>query len=104
MFVLIPADVPKAVFVESMPSELAEALRQHNEAHRAQEQIRLRMSLHAGEVYYDEHGGHRRIDQPGVPAAGRAPAERGAGRFAGIAGDDRLAVVLLRGRPAQPGQ
>jgi tetratricopeptide (TPR) repeat protein len=56
IFVLIPADVPKGVFVESMPRELAEALREHNAAHRAQEQIRLRMALHAGEVYYDEHG------------------------------------------------
>jgi tetratricopeptide (TPR) repeat protein len=56
VFVLIPADVPKGVFVESMPRELAEALREHNAAHRAPEQIRLRMALHAGEVYYDEHG------------------------------------------------
>jgi tetratricopeptide (TPR) repeat protein len=56
VFVLIPADVPKGVFVESMPGELAEALHEHNATHGAQQRIRLRMALHAGEVYYDEHG------------------------------------------------
>ena len=56
VFVLIPAEVPKGIFIESMPRELAEALREHNAAHRAEENIRLRMALHAGEVYYDEHG------------------------------------------------
>jgi tetratricopeptide (TPR) repeat protein len=56
VFVLIPAEVPKGIFIESMPRELAVALREHNAAHRAEEQIRLRMALHAGEVYYDEHG------------------------------------------------
>jgi tetratricopeptide (TPR) repeat protein len=56
VFVLIPAEVPKGLFVGSMPRELAEALREHNAAHRTEERIRLRMALHAGEVYYDEHG------------------------------------------------
>ncbi|HEY6278830.1 MAG TPA: tetratricopeptide repeat protein [Streptosporangiaceae bacterium] len=56
VFVLIPADVPKGLFVESIPRELAGALSEHNAAHRPPEQIRLRMALHAGEVYYDEHG------------------------------------------------
>jgi class 3 adenylate cyclase len=56
VFVLIPAEVPKGIFIESMPRELAEALREHNAAHPVGEQIRLRMALHAGEVYFDEHG------------------------------------------------
>jgi tetratricopeptide (TPR) repeat protein len=56
VFVLISAEVPKGVFVESIPRELAQALHEHNAAHPAPEQIRLRMALHAGEVYYDEHG------------------------------------------------
>ena len=56
VFVLIPAEVPKGLFVGSMPRELAEALREHNATHRAEERIRFRMALHAGEVYYDEHG------------------------------------------------
>jgi class 3 adenylate cyclase len=56
VFVLIPAEVPKGAFVASVPDVLAAALREHNAAHAAGERIRLRMALHAGEVYYDEHG------------------------------------------------
>ncbi|HUL24452.1 MAG TPA: tetratricopeptide repeat protein [Streptosporangiaceae bacterium] len=56
VFVLIPAEVPKGLFVESVPRELAEALQAHNAAHSAGERIRMRVALHAGEVYYDEHG------------------------------------------------
>ncbi len=56
VFVLVPSEVPKSVFVESVPRELAEALREHNATHTDEERIRLRMALHAGEVYYDEHG------------------------------------------------
>jgi tetratricopeptide (TPR) repeat protein len=56
VFVLIPAEVPKGIFVGSMPRELARALLEHNAAHPAEERIRLRVALHAGEVYYDEHG------------------------------------------------
>jgi tetratricopeptide (TPR) repeat protein len=53
---LAPADVPKSGFAEVLPEALAEALRTHNDGHRAEEQIRLRMALHAGEVSYDDHG------------------------------------------------
>ena len=56
MLVLVPADVPKALLVESLPSALVAGLREHNGAHPGPEQIRLRMALHAGEVCYDEHG------------------------------------------------
>jgi len=42
--------------VELLPSALVAALRRHNDTHLGQERIRLRMALHAGEVYYDEHG------------------------------------------------
>lgn len=57
VFVLAPADIPKALFVESVPYALVTALRAHNASHRAdEERIRLRMALHAGEVAYDEHG------------------------------------------------
>src|ERR1019366_3181648 len=41
VFVLIPAEVPKGIFIESMPRELAEALREHNAGHRAEEPFRL---------------------------------------------------------------
>ncbi len=56
MFILVGSDVPKSLFVESLPMRLVSALRRHNDDHPAQEQIRLRMALHAGEVNYDEHG------------------------------------------------
>src|SRR5207248_11033926 len=56
VFVLAPAEMPKGPFVESLPVALAEALREHNGAHRAQAGIRLRMALHAGEINYDQYG------------------------------------------------
>jgi tetratricopeptide (TPR) repeat protein len=48
--------VPKGLLAELLPSALVTALRTHNGAHPDPERIRLRMALHAGEVYYDEHG------------------------------------------------
>ncbi|WP_158851324.1 ATP-binding protein [Saccharothrix deserti] len=56
VFVLAPPDVPKARFVEQLPGELVRALREHNSTHAPEERIRLRMSLHAGEIRYDDHG------------------------------------------------
>ncbi len=56
MFILIGSEVPKSLFVESLPSALVGALRQHNSGHPEAERIRLRMALHAGEVNYDGHG------------------------------------------------
>ena len=56
MFILVGPDVPKSLFVESLPSALIAALRSHNAAHTDSERIRLRMALHAGEVHYDDHG------------------------------------------------
>jgi hypothetical protein len=56
VLVLVPAEVPKGLLVESLPAAMVTGLRRHNGAHARPEQIRLRMSLHAGEVCYDEHG------------------------------------------------
>jgi hypothetical protein len=56
MFILADSEVPKSLFVESLPSALVSALRRHNGTHPDLEQIRLRMALHAGEVNYDQHG------------------------------------------------
>ncbi|MET0135627.1 MAG: NB-ARC domain-containing protein [Kibdelosporangium sp.] len=56
LFVLVPADVPKAVLVESVPPALVVALGEHNGSHPEEQRIRLRMAVHAGEVNYDEHG------------------------------------------------
>jgi hypothetical protein len=56
VFVLVPPEVPKGLLVEVLPLALVAALGRHNGTHKAQEQIRLRMALHAGEVSYDGHG------------------------------------------------
>lgn len=56
LFVLIPAEVPKGLLVETLPSALVTDLRAHNEVHPGPQRIRLRMALHAGEVRYDNHG------------------------------------------------
>src|SRR2546423_12166512 len=44
VFVLVPADVPKAPLVGVLPRGLGKALRRHNHARPAPEQIRLRMA------------------------------------------------------------
>ena len=56
LFVLIPAEVPKGLLIETFPSALVTDLRAHNEVHPGPQRIRLRMALHAGEVCYDSHG------------------------------------------------
>ena len=56
IFILVPAEVPKSPLVESLPAALMAALRVHNGEHRSEQPVRLRMAVHAGEVYYDEHG------------------------------------------------
>ena len=56
LFVLIPAEVPKGLLVETLPSALVTDLRAHNERHPGPQRIRLRMALHAGEIRYDRHG------------------------------------------------
>lgn len=56
MFVLIPPEVPKSLFVEALPTALVAGLQAYNGTRVLQEQIRLRMALNAGEVIYDRHG------------------------------------------------
>ena len=56
IFILISGDIPKILFVESLPTALVMALGEHNASHPQEEQIRLGIVLHAGEVNYDEHG------------------------------------------------
>ncbi|OXM44844.1 SARP family transcriptional regulator [Amycolatopsis alba DSM 44262] len=56
IFVLAPAHIPKAPFIEVLPNALAARLTQHNIANPAEQRIRLRMALHAGEIVYDDHG------------------------------------------------
>ena len=56
ILVVLPPEVPKSLLVELLPSALVASLTAHNRAHRDEERIRLRMSLHAGEVLYDPYG------------------------------------------------
>ncbi|GAA1022439.1 MULTISPECIES: tetratricopeptide repeat protein [Amycolatopsis] len=56
VLVLVPPDVPKAAFAESLPGAIVETLEVHNRVAGAEEQIRLRLAVHAGEVHYDQHG------------------------------------------------
>jgi hypothetical protein len=56
VLILVPPSIVKSTLVENLPTELVKALRTHNRGHCPEEQIRLRMSLHAGELHYDEHG------------------------------------------------
>ena len=55
IFILVPAEAPKSLLAESLPSALIAALKNHNSEHPGQP-VRLRMALHAGEVTYDQHG------------------------------------------------
>jgi hypothetical protein len=54
--ILVPPDVPKVLFTDTLPAELAIALQEHNAGHPTEQQIRLRMAVHAGEVRYDDYG------------------------------------------------
>jgi len=81
VLVLVPPEVPKSWLVSMVPARLAEMLAVHNAACAAQERIRLRMALHAGEVHRDAHGwagvslnrAFRLIDAPPCRAALRDP-------------------------------
>ena len=56
VLILAPAGITKARFLHYFSSRLADGLRLHNERHRPEEWRRLRMALHAGEVYFNGHG------------------------------------------------
>ena len=56
ILILLPPEVPKSLLVELLPSELVAMLAAHNREHPDEAAIRLRMSLHAGEVLYDQYG------------------------------------------------
>jgi hypothetical protein len=56
VLVLVPPEVAKSVLVERLPVALMDLLDGHNATHSASEQIRLRMAIHAGEIFHDAHG------------------------------------------------
>lgn len=53
---LAPVEVGKGAFAEKLPHTLVSALRAHNETHPPEEEINLRLALHAGEITYDSRG------------------------------------------------
>ena len=54
--ILVPPEVPKTHLVTSLPDRLVAAVSRHNARCAVPERMRLRMALHAGEVYRDAHG------------------------------------------------
>src|SRR5689334_14351041 len=54
--ILVPPDVPKTRLLTSLPGLLAAAVSRHNAGCTGPERMRLRVALHAGEVYRDAHG------------------------------------------------
>lgn len=56
VFLLAPPEVHKAPFVETLPRALSDAVLRHNHDHPPEEQFKLRLALHAGEVNYDAYG------------------------------------------------
>ncbi|MGH3974566.1 MAG: effector-associated domain 2-containing protein [Pseudonocardiaceae bacterium] len=54
--ILVPPEVAKSRLADQLPSRLVAGLRRHNAVHSAEAAVQLRVALHAGEVYQDEHG------------------------------------------------
>jgi class 3 adenylate cyclase len=56
VLVLAPPEIPKGLFVDSLPAAIAAVLHRNNRSCGPGTQIRLRMALHAGEVVYGDSG------------------------------------------------
>jgi tetratricopeptide (TPR) repeat protein len=54
--ILVPPQIPKIRLVAGLPGLLAAAISRHNTGSSVPERMRLRVALHAGEVYRDAHG------------------------------------------------
>ncbi|ADJ49606.1 hypothetical protein AMES_7782 [Amycolatopsis mediterranei S699] len=52
----LPAEVAKADLVAELPDRMLAELRRYNEVHAEEANVRLRVALHAGEVYQGSHG------------------------------------------------
>ncbi|WP_086852866.1 effector-associated domain 2-containing protein [Amycolatopsis kentuckyensis] len=52
----LPTDVAKADLVAELPDRMLAELRRYNDVHADEANVRLRMALHAGEVYQGSHG------------------------------------------------
>ena len=105
--ILVPPEVPKAYLVTSLPGMLAAAVSRHNAGCAGPEPMRLRVALHAGEVYRDAHG----VAGSAVNHAFRlaeAPALRSAlaaspGVLAVIVSDWLFSEVVRHDPAAEPG-
>ena len=105
--ILVPPEVPKAYLVTSLPGMLAAALSRHNARCTGPEQMRLRVAVHAGEVYRDAYG----VAGSAVNHAFRlaeAPALRSAlaassGVLAVIVSDWLFSEVVRHDPAAEPG-
>jgi hypothetical protein len=56
VLILVPSQIPKNLLVTGVPRRLADELCEHNQVHPGPARIRLRLAVHAGEVYHDKHG------------------------------------------------
>jgi hypothetical protein len=56
VMLLVPADVPKSVLVESLFFSLIKEVRRHNASRPTEGRLRLRLALHDGEIARDAHG------------------------------------------------
>ncbi|HEV7652027.1 MAG TPA: tetratricopeptide repeat protein [Actinophytocola sp.] len=108
LFVLVAPEIAKEIFVDVFPVALVDAIEEHNATHSEPARMRLRMSLHAGEVNYDAYGvtasalnlAFRLID---APAARTALAES-AGVLVLIASQWYFDEVIRHCAAANPGR
>ena len=89
--ILTPPDVPKSLLVTDVPKELAASLSEHNQAHDRQEQIRLRLAVHAGEIHHDAHGVAGTAINVAFRLLEAAPLKRALARSSGV-----LVVIASR--------
>ena len=104
--ILVPPDVPKTCLVTDLPSRLAMAVNRHNVSRVLPERMRLRIALHAGEVYHDAYGvtgtainhAFRLVDAPVLKAA----LDASTGLLALIVSDWLFSEVVRHDPAAEP--
>ena len=105
--ILVPPEVPKTCLVTILPSRLAAAVSWHNARCAEPERMRLRVALHAGEVYRDAHGvagtainhAFRLADAPAL----RSALDASSGALALIVSDWLFGEVVRHDPAAEPG-
>jgi hypothetical protein len=105
--ILVPPDVPKTRLVTRLPGKLVVAVSRHNARCAIPERMRLRVALHAGEVYRDRHGvvgtainhAFRLAEAPAL----RSALDASRGLLAFIASDWLFSEVIRHDPAAEPG-